>query len=86
LHKVVRDPSRNFLFNHLGLNEDAKIYPLRAGGMGGTTGGAGGGLASSAFCRLNPLRAGRRLAAAAARAFREAVGQPILYAKYARKV
>jgi len=22
----VRDPSRNFLFNHLGLNEDAKIY------------------------------------------------------------
>jgi hypothetical protein len=26
LHEVVRDPSRNFLFNHLGLNEDAKIY------------------------------------------------------------
>ena len=25
LHEVVRDPSRNFLFNHLGLNEDAKI-------------------------------------------------------------
>ena len=23
--EVVRDPSRNFLFNHLGLNEDAKI-------------------------------------------------------------
>jgi hypothetical protein len=26
LHEVVRDPSRNFLFNHLGLNEDVKIY------------------------------------------------------------
>jgi hypothetical protein len=26
LHEVVRDPSRNFLFNHLGLNEDSKIY------------------------------------------------------------
>src|SRR5437660_7929572 len=26
LHEVVRDPSRNFLFNHLGFNEDAKIY------------------------------------------------------------
>src|SRR6516225_2734469 len=26
MHEVVRDPSRNFLFNHLGLNEDAKIY------------------------------------------------------------
>src|SRR6516165_11684751 len=26
LHEVVRKPSRNFLFNHLGLNEDAKIY------------------------------------------------------------
>src|SRR5262249_251131 len=26
LHEVVRDPSRNFLFNHLGLNEDAKIF------------------------------------------------------------
>ena len=26
LHEVVRNPSRNFLFNHLGLNEDAKIY------------------------------------------------------------
>ena len=25
LHEVVRDPSRNFLFNHLGLNEDVKI-------------------------------------------------------------
>jgi Glutathione-dependent formaldehyde-activating enzyme len=26
---VVRDPSRNFLFNHLGLNEDAKICQIR---------------------------------------------------------
>jgi hypothetical protein len=26
LHEVARDPSRNFLFNYLGLNEDAKIY------------------------------------------------------------
>ena len=28
-------------------------YPLTAGGMGAATGGAGGGFASSAFCKLN---------------------------------
>jgi hypothetical protein len=28
-------------------------YPFTAGGMGAPIGGAGGGLASSAFCKLN---------------------------------
>ena len=28
-------------------------YPLTADGMGAATGGAGGGLAASAFCKLN---------------------------------
>jgi len=55
-------------------------YPLTADGMGAATGGGGGGLASSAFCKLNIV--GRWTpATAAAGAFREAEGQPILYAK-----
>ena len=61
-------------------------YPLTAGGMGAVTGGGGGGLASSAFCKLNHCGQVGALPPPPREHFEKPKGSPILYAKYARKV
>jgi hypothetical protein len=58
---------------------------LTAGGMGAATGGAGGGLASSAFCKLNHCGQVGALPPPPREHFEKPKGSPILYAKYARK-